>query len=99
MKDTSRTPINILLVDDNAANLRALEAILQRPGYHLFSARSGKEALQLALRESFTVVLLDVVMPEMDGFEVASHLKQTKRTSTIPILFLTAVATDISHIY
>jgi PAS domain S-box-containing protein len=92
-------PVNILLVDDHRENLVSLEAILKRADYRLFAAQSGKEALQLALRERFDVVLLDVVMPEMDGFEVAHYLKQTERTSKIPILFLTALATDIRHIY
>jgi PAS domain S-box-containing protein len=92
-------PTNILLVDDRPENLVALEAILKRSDYQLFTARSGREALQLALRESFAVILLDVVMPEMDGFEVATYLKQTERTSRIPIVFLTAVATDVRHIY
>jgi PAS domain S-box-containing protein len=91
--------VKLLLVDDRPENLVSLEAILHRIDYQLFIARSGQQALQLALREDFTVILLDVLMPDMDGFEVAHYLKQTERTSKIPILFLTAVATDIRYIY
>jgi PAS domain S-box-containing protein len=91
--------VNILAVDDHQENLVALEAILQRADYHVVKARSGQEALRLALREPFAVILLDVIMPGMDGFEVAEHLKQLDRTREIPILFLTARATDIEHIY
>jgi PAS domain S-box-containing protein len=90
---------SILLVDDRAENLLALEAILKPLDYRLLSARSGEEALHIALREKLTVILLDVVMPKMDGFEVAQFLKQTERTRSIPILFLTAVATDAQQIY
>jgi PAS domain S-box-containing protein len=94
-----RSPARILLVDDRPENLIALKAILRRDNYRLTTASSGEEALQLALREGFTVILLDVVMPSMDGFEVAHYLKQSERTRNIPILFLTAVATDVHQIY
>lgn len=93
------TPIKLLAVDDRRANLTALAAILRDPTYELVTATSGQEALQLTLRESFGVILLDVVMPGMDGFEVARHLKSVERTREIPILFLTAVATDVTQIY
>src|SRR5438309_11008092 len=99
MVQAEPTPINILLVDDQLDNLVALKAILNGDGYHLFAASSGAEALRIALREKLTVILLDVVMPEMDGFEVAQHLKQVAQTRNIPILFLTAVATDVHQIY
>lgn len=89
----------ILLVDDKEANLLALAAILDDSDYELITASSGKEALQVALRERVSVILLDVVMPEMDGYEVARHLKTLARTRDIPILFLTAVATDAQQIY
>ncbi len=99
MTTSEHSPINLLLVDDRPENLVALKAILKDPAYNLFEASSGKDALRLALRERFSVILLDVVMPEMDGFEVARHLKELERTRNIPILFLTALATDIQHIY
>ncbi len=96
--DVSET-VNILLVDDRPENLLALETILTRPDYHLLTARSGDEALRISLREKIAVVLLDVVMPGMDGYEVARHLKQLERTRNIPIIFLTAIATDLREIY
>jgi PAS domain S-box-containing protein len=99
MNDDDNGPIEILLVDDRAENLVALKAILRSADYRLVTATSGEEALQLALRGSYAVILLDVVMPRMDGFEVARYLKQADRTRTIPILFLTAVATDVEQIY
>jgi PAS domain S-box-containing protein len=94
-----REPINLLLVDDRKENLIALEAILRGPQYCLISVTSGNEALQIAMREPIAVILLDVLMPDMDGFEVAQHLKQLERTRNIPILFLTAQATQVREIY
>jgi signal transduction histidine kinase len=90
---------SILLVDDREENLMALQAILQRDDYRLLVATSGEEALKVALREQLTVILLDVVMPGIDGFEVARHLKTLERTREIPILFLTGLATDVKEIY
>jgi PAS domain S-box-containing protein len=99
MSRAETTPINILLVDDQPDNLVALKAILNSGDYHLLTASSGPEALQIALREKLTVILLDAVMPEMDGFAVAQQLKQVEHIRKVPILFLTAVATDVRHIY
>lgn len=92
-------PVDLLLVDDHEENLVALRAILASPEYRLVSATSGEQALAALLEQDFAVVLLDVVMPKMSGFEVANHMKQLERTRRIPILFLTAVATDVSQIY
>jgi PAS domain S-box-containing protein len=95
-----RQAINVLLVDDTPANLVALKAILDGDRRHrLLEASSGVEALKMVLREPVSVVLLDVVMPGMNGFEVAADLKAIERTRLIPILFLTAVATDASYVY
>lgn len=91
--------MNVLIVDDHPENLVALRAILDEPGRTILSASSGQEALKIALRERIAVILLDVVMPGMDGFEVARHLKQVDRTREIPVLFLTALATDVGQIY
>jgi len=99
MSSEQNAPVNLLLVDDRPENLVALKAMLNRPDYRLLTATSGEEALRIALRERLAVILLDVVMPGMDGFEVAQHLKRLERTRTIPILFLTAVATDAREIY
>jgi len=92
-------PMSLLLVDDKRENLIALEAILKDSGYRLLTATSGEDALRIALREPLAVVLLDVVMPGMDGYEVARHLKELERTRDAPIIFLTALATDAHHIY
>ncbi len=81
----------ILLVDDRPENLLALEAILAGLGHELVKAASGEEALKRLLTDDVAVILLDVQMPGMDGFETASHIKQRERTRDIPILFLTAI--------
>jgi PAS domain S-box-containing protein len=89
----------MLLVDDTPVNLVALRALLERPGYRLLTAQSGEQALTIALGEKVELILLDVAMPGMDGFEVARHLKSVERTRDVPILFLTAVATDLRYVY
>lgn len=94
---TSETEASILLVDDHPPNLVALEAVLEPCGYRLVKATSGETALAHAAREEFAVVLLDVRMPGMDGFEVATRLKQDPKTRHLPIIFVTATATDIEH--
>src|SRR5262245_28121503 len=87
--------VSILLVDDRPENLIALKAILASPDYHLVTASSGEEALALLLlRRDFALILLDVAMPTMDGFEVAYRIRQSERTRHIPIMFVTAIATD-----
>ena len=80
----------ILLVDDRADNLLALEAILQGLGQELVQAQSGEEALKWLLTDTFAVVLLDVQMPGMDGFETAERIKRREKTRDTPIVFMTA---------
>jgi PAS domain S-box-containing protein len=92
-------PLTVLLVDDRKENLQALRAILGSEPYRLLSAGSGDEALAAALREDLDLILLDVVMPGMDGFEVARQLKSVERTREVPILFLTAEAISVDQIY
>jgi two-component system sensor histidine kinase/response regulator len=82
--------VNILLVDDQPANLIALEAMLQGLGQNLVKASSGREALKCLLTDDFAVVLLDVKMPEMDGFETATLIRQRDKSRHTPIIFLTA---------
>jgi signal transduction histidine kinase/ActR/RegA family two-component response regulator len=90
---------NVLLVDDRPENLQALEAILDGQSYRTLTASSGKQALHIALQEELSLVLLDVEMPEMDGFETATHLKLVKRTKSIPIVFVTAHGEDPERVY
>jgi len=89
---------SILLVDDRKENLLALEAILDAPGLNIFTATSGNEALGLMLEHEFAIVLLDVQMPEMDGFEVADLMRQNERTRFIPIIFVTAINKEERYI-
>ncbi|GAA2377129.1 response regulator [Nonomuraea africana] len=81
----------ILLVDDREENLIALEAILSSLDLTPVRARSGEEALKALLGTEFALILLDVRMPGMDGFETAAHIKRRERTRNIPIIFLTVV--------
>jgi signal transduction histidine kinase len=90
---------NILLVDDRPENLMALESILERPDYRLVKADSGEKALRIALREQFAVALIDIAMPEMNGLEVATHLKELERSRDIPIIFVTAFGDDPEEIH
>src|SRR3954470_20857194 len=85
----------VLLVDDRADNLLALEAILQSLGQELVRAQSGSEALKRLLTDTFAVVLLDVQMPGMDGFETAEHIKRREKTRNTPIVFLTAGTVEV----
>ena len=80
----------ILLVDDRAENIVALEAILSSLNQTLVPARSGDAALKALLSDEFAVILLDVLMPGMDGFETAAHIKRRPKTRDVPIIFLTA---------
>ena len=81
---------SILLVDDQEMNLRALEALLQDLGKPLVSARSGQEALRLLFDRTFALILLDVRMPDMDGYETAEHIRRRARSAHTPIIFITA---------
>src|SRR5262245_28422221 len=84
--------VSLLLVDDQEANLSALEAVLEPFGEHLVKARSGREALERLLQHEFAVVLLDVQMPGMSGFDIAALVRARDRTRHTPILFLTAIS-------
>jgi signal transduction histidine kinase/DNA-binding response OmpR family regulator len=86
--------VDVLLVDDQASNLTALEAILEPLGQNLHRARSGREALRLLLERDFAVILLDVKMPVLDGFETAKLIRERKRSDLTPIIFLTAAAEE-----
>ena len=90
---------HILLVDDRPENLMALKAVLERPDYHLVTAKSGEEALALALRERFAVALIDIAMPGMNGLEVALHMKELERSRDVPIIFVTAFGDDPEEVH
>ena len=89
----------ILLVDDRSENLLALEAILQPLGHDLLSVTSGTSALKELLLHDFACIILDVQMPELDGFELAELIKQRKRSQHIPIIFVTALSMEERHVF
>jgi len=89
----------VLLVDDRDENLLALEAVLEPTGCRLVSARSGDEALRALLKEDFAVILLDVQMPGLDGFETAELIRARDRTRSVPIIFVTAISKEPHHVF
>lgn len=91
MNATLTERVNILLVDDQPSRLLSYESILEELGQNLISARSGEEALQRMLEHDFAVVLLDVSMPGMDGFETAAMIHDHPRFESIPIIFVTGI--------
>jgi CheY-like chemotaxis protein len=93
-KDEPLPPPAVLIVDDVRANLTALEALLENMPCVVVRATSGNDALRQLLKQEFAVMLLDVQMPRMDGYEVASHARQNPATRDVPIIFLTAARND-----
>ena len=89
----------ILIVDDRPENLLAFEASLNQPDYELVLARSGEEALKCVLDHEYAVILLDVLMPGLDGFETASLIRQRERSRHTPIIFVTAVDATADHVF
>jgi signal transduction histidine kinase/DNA-binding response OmpR family regulator len=87
-------PVRILVVDDRSENLLAVRSILQDPTYELVLAQSGVEALRFLLHQECALILLDVQMPELDGFETARLVRGNSRTRAIPIVFMTAVSRE-----
>jgi CheY-like chemotaxis protein len=85
----------ILLVDDRPENLLALEAILEELNQELVRVRSGEAAVDAARADEFAVILLDVLMPGMDGFETAAQIKARGRSGDVPIIFLTAAGAEL----
>jgi len=90
--------VNILIVDDEPRNLTVLETVLNDPGYRLVRATSGDEALLALMAEEFAVLVLDVRMPGMNGFELAQLVKERRKTARIPIIFLTAYYNEDHHL-
>jgi len=97
---TSRTDelISILLVDDEPKNLTVLETVLEDPGYRLVRAESAEQALLALVVEEFALLVLDIQMPGMSGFELAQMIKQRKKTAGVPIIFLTAYYSEDQHV-
>ena len=90
--------VNILLVDDRRENLLALEGILKSLEQNLVHAMSGAQALKFLLRNDAAVILLDVEMPDMDGFQTATLIREREKTSHTPIIFLTAISKSDVHV-
>jgi two-component system, cell cycle response regulator len=89
----------VLIVDDLPTNLTVLEALLKELDINIVKASSGNEALALMIENDFALVLLDVQMPEMDGFETAELMRGSAKTRHIPIIFITAISKDQEHIF
>ena len=96
---TTNERASILLVDDMEDNLIALEAVLGSLNEPLVRARSGEEAMKALLRQHFALVLLDVRMPGMDGFETAANIKRLDQTKDVPIILLTGTDADSDYAY
>ena len=90
--------INILIVDDEPKNLMVLETVLDDPGYRLVRARSADEALLALIADDYALLILDIRMPGMTGFELADMIKQRKKTAQVPIIFLTAYYNEDQHV-
>jgi PAS domain S-box-containing protein len=91
-------PVNILIVDDEPKNLTVLETVLNDPGYRLVRAESADEALLALVVEEFALLILDIRMPGMTGFELAQMIKSRKKTAQVPIIFLTAYYNEDQHV-
>src|SRR3954464_1870376 len=87
--------VSILIVDDKPEKLLSLEAVLEDLGQQIVRAYSGREALRHVLHQEFAVILLDVNMPGMDGFETAKLIRQRRSSSHVPIIFLTAMSDEM----
>src|SRR6185312_8294028 len=89
---------SILLVDDYPGNVTALAAALEPLGHHLVRASSGEEALRHVLKQDFALIIMDVQMPGMDGFQTAALIKTRDKSRHIPIIFLTAHNKESAHV-
>lgn len=98
--DVDVQPVKILLVDDKPENLVSLESLLAEEGEQItyLFANSGEEALKTALQEELALILLDVQMPGMNGYEVARYLRDISKTRDVPIIFVTAISADEAHV-
>ena len=92
MEPEERTEFKILIVDDNPKNIQVVGNLLRLEGHPTAFAFNGKQALEMIKTDNYDLILLDIMMPEMDGFEVCEALKKEERTKDIPVIFLTAKA-------
>jgi two-component system, sporulation sensor kinase E len=90
--------VNILMVDDREENLLALEAVLSSPQYNLIKAMSGEEALKWILKMEFACIIMDVQMPNMNGFETAQMIRKRDKTKDVPIIFITALSQTAENV-
>ncbi|HTA20369.1 MAG TPA: response regulator, partial [Polyangia bacterium] len=93
-----RDDVAILVVDDEPKNLFAVEAVLSGLGGTLVTALSGREALRHVLNRDFAAILLDVQMPDLDGFQTAQIIRQRDRCRHVPIIFITAISKASEHV-
>lgn len=98
MPAIDKNKLNVLVVDDQPVNLKLVCTILASLPINIITAENGKEALELAKENKFALILLDVQMPEMDGFETANALRKNEKTVFTPIIFVTAISTDAENI-
>ena len=91
LSNTDHSKYTILIVDDVISNVLLLKVLLGKEKYNILTASGGREAIEITVNQQPDLILLDVMMPEMTGFEVAAHLKNNTKTANIPIIFLTAL--------
>src|ERR1700733_398263 len=99
MTQPQRPPVKFLIVDDREENLIALEALLRRDGLEILRARTGDEALEILLLHDVALALLDVQMPEMDGFALAELMRGSERSRHVPIIFVTAAVQEQHRVF
>ncbi len=99
MNTMASNKVKVLVVDDRPDGLLAIKAVLDSPEYHLIEASSGQQAISCLLQHDIALILLDVQMPVMNGFEAAAFIKQNDNWKNIPIIFLTAINKEVAHIY
>jgi len=90
---------SVLIVDDRVENIKVMKAILENDTVNILSATNGSDALSTLLSQDFSLVLLDVMMPDMDGFEVAKLMRTVEETKHVPIIFVTAISKEPQHIF
>lgn len=98
MRKMSNELINILIVDDHPENLLAIEAVLTSPHYRLIKAHNGIEALKWVLREEFAVILMDVQMPTLNGFDTVKMIRDREKSKDVPIIFITALSQTFENV-